>query len=70
MITNIQPIEVDGQHYVDVMMDGKKNRYGPYLSVDEAEAMTRRIAAVCRGLFHSGTHIHHIGAAPRKQRHR
>ena len=55
MVTNIQPVEIDGKHHVDVIMDGKTNRYGPYSSNNEAEAMAARLAAVCRS-FHWPVH--------------
>ena len=53
--TAIQPIECDGRFWVEVVIDGHEtNRYGPYANISAAEAMARQIAAVCRGLFHSG----------------
>jgi hypothetical protein len=54
MVTNIQPVEIDGKHYVDVSIDGHANCYGPYPD-DEAKAMAARIAAVCR-CFHWSVH--------------
>ena len=48
-----RPIEIDGKHYVDVIMDGHDKRYGPYAGADEAEAMARKFAAVYR-LFRGG----------------
>ena len=29
--TTITPIEIDGQFYVSVILDGHENRYGPVL---------------------------------------
>ena len=53
--TAIQPIECDGRFWVEVVIDDHEtNRYGPYANIGAAEAMARQIAAVCRGLFHSG----------------
>ena len=58
MPINIQPIETDGAHWVDIDMDGRVERRSPFRDADEAEAMSRQVAAVCRALFHGGTHIH------------
>jgi hypothetical protein len=44
--TNVQPIELDGQHWV--IVDGHDKRYGPYSSAGEAEAIAAKFAAVYR----------------------
>ena len=65
--TAIQPVEVDGKHYVNVNIDGcKTNRYGPYVDADAAGAMARQVAGVCRSLFHSGPIVVRQAAAPYK----
>ena len=55
MPINIQPIETDGAHWVDIDMDGRVERR-PFRDADEA--MARQVAEVCRALFHGGMHIH------------
>ena len=35
-----------------------RERRGPFRDADEAEAMARQVAGICRALFHSGMHIH------------
>ena len=37
--TTITPIEIDGQFYVSVILDGHENRYGPYSDTEAAETM-------------------------------
>ena len=51
-VTNIQPVEADGQFYVNVSLDGHDKQYGPYSTADEAEIMAARMGAICRGVFH------------------
>ena len=46
----IQPVEIDGKHYVGVIMDGDPHRYGPFPDPDEAGAAASRIAAICRAM--------------------
>ena len=67
--TAIQPIERDGQFWVEVVIDGHDTKcYGPYANISAAEAMARQIAAVCRGLFHSGPIVIRQSAALRRHR--
>ena len=56
-----RPIEIAGEHWVDISMDGRAlKRRGPFADADAAEAMAMRLGEICRGLFHSGP----IGVAP------
>ena len=50
--TTITPIEIDGQFYVSVILDGHEKRYGPYSDTEAAETMAARFAGICRGVFH------------------
>jgi hypothetical protein len=51
-MTDIQPIEIDGKHYVDVSIDGQElQRRGPFQNAEAAEATAARFAAFCRGLL-------------------
>jgi hypothetical protein len=53
--TVITPIEVDGQFWITIQLDGHETQQrGPFASADEAEATARQIAGICRVLFHSG----------------
>ena len=47
---DITPIEIEGEHWVRIHMDGcELEPRGPF-SADEAEAMAAQIAAVCRAM--------------------
>ena len=49
MSTDITPIEVDGQFYVSVIMDGQAMKpHGPFADADEADALSAQFAGVCR----------------------
>ena len=49
MSTDITPIEVDGQFYVGVIMDGQAMKpHGPFADANEAEAVAARFAGICR----------------------
>jgi len=50
--TTITPIEIDGQFYVSVILDGHEKRYGPYSDTEAAETMAARFVGICRGVFH------------------
>ena len=50
--TTITPIEIDGQFYVSVILDGHEKRYGPYPDTEAAETMAARFDGICRGVFH------------------
>jgi hypothetical protein len=64
MTADIRPVEVDGQFWVHISLDGSTNRYGPYADSNEAEIMATRLAAVCRAL---NTEV--VLAAPGAKRH-
>jgi len=55
--TTITPIEIDGQFYVSVILDGHEKRYGPYSDTEAAEAMAARMGKICRGVFHQTVQI-------------
>jgi hypothetical protein len=62
MPTSIQLIEIDGQHWVSVSLDGLAlERRGPFPDVSAAEAMAARLAAICRELAHGTMEVHHGG---------
>ena len=45
-MTDIQPIEIDGKHYVDVTIDGQElQRCRPLHDMNEAQAMAARFGA-------------------------
>ena len=72
MVTQIitRPVEIDGQHWVSVNMDGHEmERRGPFPDADAAEAMAARLGAICRGLFTAIGRCAPTPAAPRKRRH-
>ena len=51
MVVEIQPVEVDGQHWIDVSIGGSEmGRRGPFHDADEAEAMAERLRAASRAL--------------------
>ena len=70
MITNIRPIKTDGEHWISVSIDGcELKRRGPFPDATTAEATANRVAAICRGLFHGGVHIHRVvPTAPHQHR--
>jgi hypothetical protein len=44
----IRLIELDGQHWIDMIVDGcALQRRGPFANADEAEAMAIQFAGVC-----------------------
>ena len=58
MITTIRPVEVDGQFFIDISIDGcELPRRGPFATIDEVEVTANRLAAICRGLLHHPVHI-------------
>jgi hypothetical protein len=59
MNVSIQPARLDGEHYVDVILDGETSRHGPFAGAGEAEVMAVRFAAICRAL-----HAEVVMAAP------
>ena len=61
-MTDIQPIEIDGKHYIDVVVDGQElQRRGPFQDAEAAEATAAQLASFCRGLLRQPVNI---GAAP------
>jgi hypothetical protein len=65
MTIDIQLVETDGVHWVNLSMDGHEmERRGPYPDADTAEAMAMRIAAVCRAMH---TEVHHAAPTPAKE---
>jgi hypothetical protein len=47
---DIQPVKLDGQHWVDVILDGEMNRHGPFSDADEAETVAARLRRFSRAL--------------------
>jgi hypothetical protein len=48
MTITVRPIVRNGEHYVTITVDGGDLKpRGPFCSLDEAEAMADRLAAVC-----------------------
>jgi hypothetical protein len=43
MTVDVWPVESDGKSYVEVVIDDKTNRHGPYPDSDTAGAMVRRV---------------------------
>ena len=61
-MTDIQPIEIDGKHYIDGVVDGQElQRRGPFQNAEAAEATAAQLASFCRGLLRGPVHV---GAAP------
>ena len=51
MTVDIQPVETDGQFWINLKLDGDAMQpRGPFATPDEAEAAACRIAAMCRGM--------------------
>ena len=51
MIINIEPVEIGGKFWVNVVIDGDAMEpRGPYANTDEAEVMAVRLAATCRAM--------------------
>jgi len=56
----IRTIESDGQHFIDLWLDGHEmQRRGPFASHEIAEAMAARLAAACGSLFGKLMEIRH-----------
>jgi hypothetical protein len=56
-INEIRSVEIDGQHYVRVVMDGQTLRqHGPFATADEAESAANQFAAICK-IFHQPMEI-------------
>jgi len=59
-INEIRTIESDGQHFIDLWLDGHEmQRRGPFASHEIAEAMAARLAAACGCLFGKLMEIRH-----------
>ena len=55
MTVDIQPVEIAGQFWVEVVMDSQPmSRHGAFATPDEAEAAACRIAAMCRAIHCRG----------------
>ena len=55
MIVQVEPVKLDGQHWVNVIIDGSEmERHGPYVDADTAEAMARRLLQFGRTLTSGG----------------
>jgi hypothetical protein len=51
---DIRPVEIDGQFYVGVTMDGHEtSRRGPFLNADTAESAAERMRQIGRALTSS-----------------
>ena len=49
VIIAIQPVEIDGRHWVSMRINGcKMKRHGPFLSADVAEAMADQLVKCWR----------------------
>ena len=56
MTVDIQPVEIAGQFWVEVVMDSQPmSRRGAFATPDEAEAAACRIASMCRAI-HAEVH--------------
>jgi hypothetical protein len=53
MTVDVWPVETNGQFYVDVTIDTKTERRGPYVDADTAGAMARRLLQFGRALTRS-----------------
>jgi hypothetical protein len=47
---DIQPVKLDDQHWVDVILDGDMERHGPFSDADEAETVAARLRRFSRAL--------------------
>jgi hypothetical protein len=47
---DIRPTEIDGKHWVDVILDGEMRRHGPFPDADAAEAAAERMLRFGRAL--------------------
>jgi hypothetical protein len=55
MTIDIQPVKLDGQHWVNVIIGGSEMEpRGPYVDADEAEKMAERLRAVSRAMVRLG----------------
>ena len=53
MAITIQPVEIEGEHFVTVNMDGSElSPHGPYSTAGEAEATAVQFAGICQCLLH------------------
>ena len=63
MSTDITPIEVDGQFYVSVIMDGHDERHGPFADAKRPKPWRHGFAGICSGVFHQHSRDQHRAAA-------
>ena len=55
MIVQVEPVKLDGQHWVNVTIGGSEmERHGPYVDADAAESVAGRLRRVARALTSSG----------------
>jgi hypothetical protein len=56
MVINIQPVKLDGQHWVNVIIGGHEiERRGPFLNADTAEIWAERMRRFSRALTSRGS---------------
>ena len=65
MTVQIEPIEIAGQFWVCVVMDGHKRRYGPYADISGAEAAANHLIGVCAVLGQIAKHPQAAGKGKR-----
>ena len=55
MIVQVEPVKLDGQHWVNVIIGGSEmERRGPFSNADEAESVARRLLQFGRALTGGG----------------
>jgi hypothetical protein len=54
MIVEVEPVKLDGQHWVSVTIGGSEmERRGPFADADEAESVAGRLSRVAHALTSS-----------------
>ena len=67
-MTDIQPIEIDGEHWITISMDGcELEKRGPFDSAEAAEVMAAQFGAICRGVLRQPVRIGVVRQAATKQ---
>jgi hypothetical protein len=55
MIVQVEPVKLDGQHWVNVIIGGSDmERRGPFSNADEAESVAGRLRRIARALTSGG----------------
>jgi hypothetical protein len=55
VVIQVEPVEVNGQHWVSVVIDDHEtNRHGPYADADAAESVVGRLSRVAHALTGGG----------------